>query len=227
MRCRVRSSLHGADCEPAHVARAGVGLALTKLGRLDEADAILTPLLKGPVHSSMEEVFIRGRLGQLRSAQGRHEEALAMLRDTPDAFRDKPTPRLRALALSEYGHALLAAGRISEALETVTEARQLLLDSVPKGSPDLADMAVDIAQAQWALGYFREALAAAEDAARFWIRCDRNHRDSAIALLWLARARSSGASYLRRARPSIRPARCSPRRLSRATARCCSRCAPN
>jgi tetratricopeptide (TPR) repeat protein len=184
----IYSALYGPEDERARLARSGTALTLTKLGRLDEADALFAALLKRPFHSRIEEVAIEGRLGTLRSAQGRHEEAHALVRDAPAFFADSPPERQRALALAELGHVLLAGGRHAEALEPLQQARTLLLKSQRNGSPDLADISVDIARAQISLARPDMAVAAADDAVAFWSRFDPNHRDTGVALLWQARA---------------------------------------
>jgi len=184
---RAYSSMVGADSENARMARSGIALALTRLGRFDEADAIFAALLGQPFHGPSEELLIKGRLGVLRSAQGRHEEALALLRGVPDSLANSPD-RTRALALAALGDALLAGGRFAQALEVLSPARAVLLRSQRNGSPDLADISLGIARAQLALGHPAEAAAASAEAVAFWDRFDRNHRDSGLTLIWHARA---------------------------------------
>jgi tetratricopeptide (TPR) repeat protein len=184
---RTYSSLVGADSENARMARSGIALALTKLGEFDEADALSAALLEHPFRSAGEEVLIKSRLGVLRSAQGRHEEALALLREASDSLANAPD-RLRALALGALGDALLASGKTAESLAVLQPARAQLLSSQPNGSPDLADIAVDIARAQIGLGRGDDAVAAAHEATAFWRRFAPEQRDAGIALLWQARA---------------------------------------
>jgi len=159
------SVLYGAEHQTARLARAGAATALTKLHRLDEADEILGRLLERPFHSAREERTIKARLGLLRSAQGRHEEAQELLRGTPASFVDGPLERQRTLSPAELGNAMLAGGRFQEALETLSEAQAQLSKSHRNGSPDLTDIAVDIARAQLELGRADEGAVAAEDKA--------------------------------------------------------------
>ena len=63
-----------------------------------------------------------------------------------------------------------------------------MLTHMRNGSPDLADIALDITQAQLALGRATEARVAADEAVAFWTRFDPNQRDTGVALLWQARA---------------------------------------
>jgi serine/threonine-protein kinase len=186
----------GADSEAARVARSGVGFALTRLGRLDEAEAVFANLLAHPFSGAMERVFIESRLGQLRSAQGRHAEALALLGAAPAFYADAPTQRPRALALGELGNALLAAARPAEALDALGEAQRLLRGIARDGSPDVADIALDIARAQLALGRHVEASAAASDAVAFWRGFAGGDAGLESALAVLAKAQRAPAESL-------------------------------
>jgi serine/threonine-protein kinase len=188
------TALAGADVYPARVARAGAALMTAKLGRLEEADAVLSAMLEQRLNNADEEVRIKARVGLLRSAQGRHDEALALLREASDFFADA-APRAglagnfqHAASLGSLGHALLASGRAAESLEILREARTLYLRNMRNGSPDLADVALDIAQAQLALGRASEAVDPAGEAVAYWSGFDRTQRDTGIALIWHARA---------------------------------------
>ena len=119
---RTYSSLVGADSENARIARSGTAFAQTKFGRLGEADAIFVALLERPYRSNAEEVLVKRRLGVLRSVQGRHREALKLLREVADAVVDAPD-RSRALALAALGDALVAAGKMADALPLLQQAR--------------------------------------------------------------------------------------------------------
>ena len=129
LRCRQRK---GAPCP------LGVGLALTRLGRLEQAQAIFDSLRAQPFRSSREEAIFKDRLGLLRSAQGGHVEALQLLRDAAGFFAAAPSAWTRALALADLGDALLAAGETQQALVTLQAARTMLLGIQRNGSPDLA-----------------------------------------------------------------------------------------
>src|SRR5262249_24433467 len=116
-----------------------------------------------------------------------------------------PSKWVSALADADLGDALLADGRIDESLRTLERAQSLLLASQHNGSPDLADIAVDIARAEIALGHSDRALASAPDAVTFGRRFDANHRNTGIGLLWQAGAlaatgnASGAADAMRRA----------------------------
>ena len=182
------TSLHGSDSERARLARSGVGLALTRLGRLEQAQEVFDALHAQTFRSAREEAIFKERLALLRSAQGKHAEALQLLRDAAGFFAAAPSAWTRGLALADLSDALLAAGESQEALVTLQRARTMLLETQRNGSPDLADISANIARAQLALGHANEALAAAQEAAAFWLRFDPNNRHTGVAQLWYARA---------------------------------------
>jgi serine/threonine-protein kinase len=184
---RIYTTLEGSEYPGARISRSGAALALTKLARLSEADSVFAALIAHPYSNPIEEAFIKGRLGLLRSAQGRHVDAEALLSDTPAFFADNSTVRQRALSLGELGYVRVAADRNAAALEVLNEARELLLKTQRNGSPDLADIDVSSAQALLALGRFDDAAAAIERTVLFWQRFDPDGRDHAVALLWQAR----------------------------------------
>jgi tetratricopeptide (TPR) repeat protein len=65
----------------------------------------------------------------------------------------------------------------------------MLLDKLhPHGSPDHADLLIDLARAQLALGRAREAAVAAAQADEFWKQFDAQNRQAGLAALWHARA---------------------------------------
>jgi serine/threonine-protein kinase len=199
------SSLYGVDSERARLARSSMGLALTRLGELEQAQAIFDSLRTHPFRSKREEAFFNDRLGLLRSAQGRHSEGLQLLRDAVGFFEAAPSAWTRALALEDLGNGLLAAGEAQEALTTLQRARTLLLSIQHNGSPDLADIYVDISRSALALGNPAEALGVTQEAAAFWLRFDPSNRHTGLALLWQARALAAtgdtdkSAAVLRRA----------------------------
>jgi tetratricopeptide (TPR) repeat protein len=199
------TALYGAGSDEARAARSGAAVALTRIGRLAEADAALSGVLEQPFHSTANQAFVKTRVGLLRSAQGRHAEARALLGDADIFFANSPN-WLRALSLAGTGHVMLADGQLSESLERLQQAQTLLRQSQRNGSPDLAGICVDMARAHLALGHAEQAQAAAEEAVTFWSRFDPSHVEGGVALLWLARALAAGghapeaADAVRRAR---------------------------
>ena len=186
-----------------------------RLERYDEADTIY-PALRPT--DDYEAAMVNARLGVLRSAQGKHSEALALLRASADYFSAQSLPARLAPVLLHLGDALLADRRASEALEALQQAYAILTPAHRNGSPDLADISVGLARAHLVLGQTAEAVRAAQSAVAFWRSFDSTNRHAGFALLWLARASMSrgataearasleqAAAILRRsARPSDR-----------------------
>ncbi len=111
------SALYGAGSGEPRAARSGAALALTRVGRLAEADAAVAGVLEQPLHSTANEAFVKGRLGLLRSEQGRHKEVWA---------RSDPGHRDGGVALLWLARALAAGGRAPQAADAVRRAREIL-----------------------------------------------------------------------------------------------------
>jgi hypothetical protein len=127
-------------------------------------------------------------LGVLRSAQGRHAEAQALIREAA-AFFSKATPATNyALALAALGEAQIEAGLATDALDTLAQAQALFGKLHPAMSPDRADLLVSLTRAQIAGGRAEDAVASADQAATFWRSFDPANRRTAVASLWHARA---------------------------------------
>ena len=178
--------------EPDHydvrVAAAVLGLVMTRAGRLGEADAIFSRLLSRPFSQPTEEAQTKLGLGVLRSAQGQHAEAQALLREAA-AFFSKATPATNyALALAALGEAQIEGGLASDALDTLTQAQSLFGKLHPTMSPDRADLLVSLTRTQMAAGRAEEAVGSADQAATFWRSFDPANRSTAVASLWHARA---------------------------------------
>ena len=157
-------------------------------GRLLEAEALLAPSVKPAPTTPITLADFKQRLGQLRSAQGRHEEAVTLLRESADLFVELRAPSQGAVALATLGSAQLAAGSGAEALVTLQRADMLLDKLHPHGSPDHADLLIDLARTQLELGRSSGAVAAAARADEFWTRFDARNRHAGLAAVWHARA---------------------------------------
>ncbi|HUL66560.1 MAG TPA: protein kinase [Burkholderiaceae bacterium] len=188
----VLEPIHGATHERVVRAKACMALALTGAGRLADADRLLGELREVKV-SPEQTVAINSSLGVLRSAQGRHDEALELLqRAARFDWADDVHERLRGRALSRLGAALCDAGRGGQAVETLEQARATLQPSMQPGAPLLASIALDLARAYLATGAISKAILAANEAVTSWQAFDPNARDTGLALLWLARAQIGG-----------------------------------
>jgi len=164
-----------------------LAMVLLHDGRLKEAEALLGPSLD-PAATAVDLAKFKGRTGRLRSAQGRHEEALSLLQEAEDLFQKSGTPSQAAVALATLGNAQLAAGRAADAIVTLQRG-DMLLDKVhPHGSPDHADLLIDLTRAQLGVGHPRDATAAAARAEEFWDGFDVGNRQAGLAALWHARA---------------------------------------
>ncbi len=200
---RIYVALFDADHADARAARAAEGLVLARLGRLDEAEAVFATVLARPASSPVETAMVRGRLAILRAAQGRHAEAAELLDQATAFYTDAPWARARLQA--ERARSLLLTGQPAEALETLQASRAVLARIQVAESPDLAEIDLDIARAQLALGRPVEAAAAAAAAATAWSGFEGRRRDAGIALLWQAQAqaragqRAAAADAARRA----------------------------
>ena len=161
---------------------------LTHDGRQTEAEGMLAPSLAQAPTNPVDLAKFKWRLGGLRSAQGRHVEAVSLLREAEYLFLKSGTPSQAAVALVTLGGAQLAAGSAADAIATLQRGDMLLDKLHPHGSPDHADLLVDLARAQLALGYSRDAVAAAARAEEFWSRFDAPNRQAGLAELWHARA---------------------------------------
>jgi len=157
-------------------------------GHLPEAESMLAPPLAKAPASSLDVAKFKWRLGQLRSLQGRHDEALSALREAEEGLQKSGTPSQAAVALGALGGAQLAAGDAAAALATFQRSDTLLTKLHPKGSPDHADLLIDLARAHLALGHPAEAVTAAAQAEAFWTRFDAQNRQAGLAQLWHARA---------------------------------------
>ena len=80
-----------ADHDDTRIGAMVTGFVLTRLGRLADADAMFSRLLARPFSQPQDEAQAKLRLGILRSAQGQHAEAQALLQDSA-AFFSRATP---------------------------------------------------------------------------------------------------------------------------------------
>ena len=181
------------------------GFVMTRAGRFGQADAVFSRLLAQPSSNPQEEAALKLRLGLLRSAQGQHADAQALLREAVAFFSKSTPPTNSAVALAALGEAQIEGGLTTDALDTLLQANSLFEKLHPNMSPDRADLLVSLARAQIAGGRAEEAVASADQAATFWRSFDSANRNTAVATLWHARAlygagdAQKGAETLRQA----------------------------
>src|SRR5262249_3499407 len=107
---------------------------LTHDGRLAEAESTLAPLMQQPPATPRDLAAFKRRLGELRSAQGRPEEGLPILREAESLYEKTETPGRLAEALATLGAAQLASGNATDALATLSRSDMLLEKVHPQGS---------------------------------------------------------------------------------------------
>jgi serine/threonine-protein kinase len=161
---------------------------LMRTDRLDEAEAQVGPVLSNPGLVPFELVTARMRAGELYSRQGRHDEALALLEQAVALSAQQPNPSARARVLAALGAAQQAARAYAAAQESLQGALSLYRTVQLEGSPDQADLLVDIARNELALRRIPSAIAAASTAVRYWEQIDNSNRSVGLARIEYARA---------------------------------------
>jgi tetratricopeptide (TPR) repeat protein len=151
--------------ENNHVAHINLGLVLLREDRLDEAERHLTAGLA----SAPASAIARGLRGDVRSAQGRHEEAIgdyraALLIDPGSERWEKKLAR-----------ALLAGGRLEEA--------ELLYGRLLVRSPGVARLHADRGLVLFRLGRRDDAIASYRRALRLEAELRSVHGDHGVALV--------------------------------------------
>jgi serine/threonine protein kinase len=188
------TSLRGAESSYARMVRSAIGRTLTKMGKLEEAEPILTALYNSPSKTPLERAAIDVRFGLLRSAQGRHEEAEALMRPAVAAFDTSRSPIVKMPYQVDLATALIDGGKPAEALALLQEAKSIYSKWQPNGSPDLADVAVEITRANLALGRTSDALESSASAVSYWKSFDPDSESSALAQAWRARAEAQAGT---------------------------------
>jgi eukaryotic-like serine/threonine-protein kinase len=124
---RVLAILKVAPAAPAMRMQAEVrrAKALLHLNRLDEAEQALTALAKQPL-DPVVLAYSQEQFAELRSRQGRHDEAIVLARLAPPEFDKGANLRARAEAQGQLGAALLDAGKPAEAIGPLRQALALL-----------------------------------------------------------------------------------------------------
>jgi serine/threonine-protein kinase len=136
-----------ADASYLREIEASRALSLIRLGRVDEADRLLTPLLVQSVAGSRDHMLIQERLASVRSLQGRHEEAIALARASQAEDARDRNKRNRAEVMRVLGSTLLAAGQPKEAIAPLQQALALYRQAQIVATPEQAEVERLIAQA--------------------------------------------------------------------------------
>jgi serine/threonine-protein kinase len=189
------------------LAHAALALALARRGRLTAAEAEVKLAQARLLGATMDDAVIALRLGRVRLLQGRAAEALALLQPATEFAARQALPLAHAKLRAALGAALLDAGNPAAARTELQTARALFESLQPQRSPDHADVLVDLARAQLALGQASAARALTEEAVSFWSRVDPSHRSAGVGRLWQARSLlaaghpAAAADVLRQAGP--------------------------
>ena len=105
-----------------------IGLAVLKLGRLDEADAYFQQALRvwERMGSKDRVAGCLRRLGFVAAAQQRHDDAIGYFTRALSTYRELGGSRHVALTLSDLGDVLMSTDRPREAISRLKEATSLL-----------------------------------------------------------------------------------------------------
>jgi serine/threonine protein kinase len=144
---RLIAEAGGADAPVALRSLSARALTLARLGRLDESDRAFAALANAPFVGP-DKATHAIRLATLRSLQGRHGEAIALVRPAVEALSSYPSKIVRATANGALGSILLAAGRPNDAVAPLQEAVRLYAEKQLVMSLDRADAIAALGRAQ-------------------------------------------------------------------------------
>ncbi|CAN5408939.1 hypothetical protein BH10PSE17_BH10PSE17_26820 [soil metagenome] len=129
----------------------GQASAALRSGNLDEAARSLDIAMQAKV-SPHDDAFRQLRLSELRTAQKRHEEAIALATGAAKTLADYPILVVRAQAEMRLGAALLAAGRAAESIAPLEHASEVMHGAQTFESKDAKAVNALLAQARQAAG---------------------------------------------------------------------------
>jgi serine/threonine-protein kinase len=175
-----------ADLFRAHGAQVHAKVGLGDLGVVEALVARIVPRIEHA--SARNAALVRLQVSLLRTAQGRHAEALQFLQAAQPYFAEQARPAELPRFLAALGGAQLAAGRTADALVSLQSASREFQRVQPQLSPEHADVLVSTAAALLALSRPVEAVDVAARAAQRWDALDATNRSAGLAWLWLARA---------------------------------------
>ena len=166
---------------------AGRAVALARQGQwtLVERD---TEGLRPELQSNGSAAFWLGScLAEVRSLQGRHADAIALMAAARGALGAKGRLGQQIDGLVEDGQVRLAAGRATEALVSLEQAISLLRMRHRQGSKQLADALVAESRAHFQLGDRALAQTEADEAQALWARLDPHNPAAARVHEWRER----------------------------------------
>jgi len=144
---RLHAEAGGPESTYALRSHSGRALALTRLGRLQEAEAAFESLAQAP-WTGTDQAAHASRLAELRSQQGRHAEATALARTSCAALQSHTSKTVQARASQTLGAVLLAAGHSGEAIAPLETSVRLYAKHHLGVSADHAEAVVALARAR-------------------------------------------------------------------------------
>ncbi len=184
---RLFSSSLGADHLVTMRARSVRAEQLIEAGKLIDAEAAFEQLSHVP-WTGLPRAGHTMRRAALRSAQGRHGEALALAEEAITLMSASTNTLFRAKGLTTLGIVRLDAGQPQAALASLREADAIYARSELGISPRRADLLVALGRTQTQLADLNAAAASLKSAERAWQVFDAKNRHTGLAKLFLADA---------------------------------------
>lgn len=198
--------LFGQNHEETLIAEFHRALALAYMGRADEAQAALEPVLQQYRTTYRDPVYIPSRALSAAGSASRLAGNLAAARAVlEEALASEPKGRSRIPALTELGLTELELEQPGRAAILLEEVRALQATGQQRPTPARMDVLVGLGRARLALGKPQDALVFLEQADAFWRDFDADNRWAGEAAFWLGRCQRAlgrdreGADTLERA----------------------------
>jgi serine/threonine protein kinase len=172
-----------------HLVRAARAAALAWSGLNEAAEPMLLSLTPLNVASLSIRRLIESYVASAHAAQGRHLEACNGMRVVVNSF-DASTPDSVpfALALGQYGAALVECGEYEEAVAILERADAMFRKRQLCRSPDNAEAVLALGRCHLKCGRLSDAVASLSEAEVFWRGFDAASRCAGVTSVWYSRA---------------------------------------